>query len=475
MAVFDGQIYIGGEWKTASKTAEIRNPWDGSLAGRVGLAEDGDAEEAVLKGLNGFRRTKQLSSQERHEVLAYLAGQIKEQRDSFAELITAEAGKPIAFSRVEVDRAILTVQLASEEARRIDGEAISLDLISSTRNRFGIVRRFPMGIVLGITPFNFPLNLVCHKLAPAIASGNAFILKPSPQAPLTSLRLAQIVESSGFPKEAFSVVSCANAIAEKLVKDDRIRMVSFTGSPRVGWGIKANAGKKKVVLELGGNAGVIIDRTAHIRQAARKNAIGAFASAGQTCIKVQRIYVHRDVYDEYAEALVEESKALKVGDPSKEETVVGPLIDQSAADRVYEWIKESEAAGAKVLCGGNRLKNTIEATVLSGVRRTDKVFCNEIFGPVVTLHLFSTIVEAVEGINDSSFGLQAGIFSNDFDNILYAFNNIEVGGVIVNDNPTFRVDNMPYGGVKDSGYGREGLRYAIESMTEPRLLAISPR
>jgi acyl-CoA reductase-like NAD-dependent aldehyde dehydrogenase len=471
----DGQFYCGGDWKKSSQTAEIRNPWDGSVVGHVGFADERAAEEAINKCLIGFQKTKQLSSSERFEILSYISAKIKEQKAAFAQLMTAEMGKPVAFSNIEVDRAVLTTQLASEEARRIEGETVSLDLLSSTKNRFGIVRRFPLGVILGITPFNFPLNLVCHKLAPAIASGNAFILKPSPQGPLTSLLLAQIVESSGYPKEALCVLPCTNAVAERLVKDERIKMVSFTGSARVGWGIKSISGKKKVILELGGNAGAIIDRTANIKDAAKKNAAGSFASAGQTCIKVQRIYVHREIYDEYVGAFLHETKALKVGDPADPQTIVGPLIDEGAANRVEEWINEAQSGGAKVLCGGSRKKNTIDPTILAGANRTDKVFCNEVFGPVVTLHTFSTIEEAVEGVNDSSFGLQAGIFSNDFDNILYAFNNLEVGGVIVNDNPAFRVDNMPYGGVKDSGFGREGLRYAIDSMTEPRLLALSPR
>lgn len=475
MATGGNLIYVGGDWKKCSQTEDIASPWDGRLVGQTGLANEQDADEAVRKALGGFEKTSQLSSSERYDILSYILAKIREQKNDFAELMTAEIGKPIQFSRIEVDRAILSLQLAAEEARRIGGEVVSLDLLPSTKDRFGIVRRFPVGIILGITPFNFPLNLVIHKLAPAIASGNAFILKPPPQAPLTSIGLARIVELSGYPKEAFSVLPCSNAVAESLVKDERIRMVSFTGSPQVGWGIKSKAGKKKVVLELGGNAGAIVDRSANIKDAAKKNAVGAFAFAGQTCIKVQRVYVHQEIHDEYVDALLAETKALKSGNPHEQDTIVGPLIDTKAADRVAEWITEAQKHGAKMLCGGNRNRNLIEPTILTGVTRTEKIFCNEVFGPVVTLHPFSTIDEAVNGVNDSSFGLQAGIFSNDFKNILYAFNNIEVGAVIVNDNPTFRIDNMPYGGVKDSGFGREGLKYAIESMTEPRLLAISPR
>jgi acyl-CoA reductase-like NAD-dependent aldehyde dehydrogenase len=472
MSVLEESFYVGGEWRTGGEVTSVKSPWDGTTVGNVANAGSTDARDAVEKALLGFQKTKTLSSHERAEILGNIAAKIKEQKEDFAALITAEVGKPMLFSRIEVDRAILTFQLASEETKRIEGDVLPLDLIGATKNRFGITRRFPIGVVLGITPFNFPLNLVAHKLAPAIASGNAFVLKPPPQAPLTSLRLATIVENSGYPKEAFSVLPCSNAVAENLVMDERIRMVSFTGSPQVGWSIKTKAGKKKVVLELGGNAGVIIDKTANIAEAAKKNAFGAFGFGGQTCIKVQRIYVHCDIYEAYTALLIKETKALKVGDPSDQDTVVGPLIDQTATERVLSWIRESESQGAKILVGGGKFKNAVQPTILTNVSRTHKVFCNEVFGPVVTLHSFSTIEEAVAGINDSTFGLQAGIFSNDFANILNSFNAIEVGAVIVNDNPTFRIDNMPYGGVKESGFGREGLKYAIESMTEPRLLAI---
>lgn len=474
MPAYDGRLFLGGEWKKTSRSVDIRSPWDNTVVGSVALADDAAAEEAIAKGLNGFERTRSLSSFERYEILSHVSARIRERKNDLAALITAESGKPISLARVEVDRAVLTTQLAAEEARRIDGEGVSLDFIPSAKDRFGIVRRFPVGLILGITPFNFPLNLVCHKLAPAFAGGNAFLLKPSPQAPLTSLLLGEIVEESGYPREAFSILTCTNDIAARLVQDDRINMVSFTGSPAVGWGIKSNAGKKKVVLELGGNAGAIVDRTADVAETARKTALGSFSSSGQTCIKVQRIYVHREIHGAFVHAFLDATKALVVGDPRDEKTVLGPLIDAAAADRVESWIQEASENGARVLYGGVRKGNIIGPTILSGVRSTDKVFCREVFGPVVTLHSFDTIEEAVAGINNSSFGLQAGIFSNDLRNILYAFKNIVVGALIVNDNPSFRVDNMPYGGVKDSGFGREGVRYAIESMTEPRLLALNP-
>ncbi|MCI0558511.1 MAG: aldehyde dehydrogenase family protein, partial [Nitrososphaera sp.] len=450
----------------------IINPWDGSAVGSVSLATEGDANTVVERALKGYEKTRSLAAHERAEILTFISSKLKEQQEDFSRLITAEAGKPIQWSRVEVDRAVTTFQLAAEEAKRIEGEVIPLDLSAAAKGRFGVVRRFPIGIVLCIAPFNFPLNLIAHKVAPAIASGNAFIVKPPPQAPLTGLKLGELIDVSGFPKEGFSVFPCSNAVAEKLVTDERIKMLSFTGSPTVGWHLKAKAGKKKVLLELGGNAGVIVDKTANVDEAVKKNVIGSFVYAGQVCIKVQRIYVHESLYEEYKEKFVQATKALKSGDPNDPATVMGPLIDDKAAERVTTWISDASKQGAKILTGGSKNGRVVEPTVLENVPRTSDVFCKEVFGPVVTLHKFKTTEEAVAGINDSSFGLQAGIFSNDYQNILYAYNHIDVGAVIVNDNPTFRVDNMPYGGVKDSGFGREGVKYAIREMTEPKLLVV---
>lgn len=464
---------VAGEKRNSSASySPVTNPWDGSVVGTVALATETETNEAVTRARQGFEKTRALASFERAEILAFISGQLRQRKEEFSKLITAEVGKPIQWSRVEVDRAVMTFQLAAEEAKRVGGETLPLDLNANTKNRFGIVRRFPLGVVLCIAPFNFPLNLVAHKVAPAIAAGNAFILKPPPQAPLTSLKLGEIIESSGFPKEAFSILPCSNQVAERLVTDERINMLSFTGSPAVGWQLKTKAGKKKVLLELGGNAGVIIDRTANVDEAVKKNVIGSFVYAGQVCIKVQRIYVHEAVYSEYRQKFVHAAKAVKCGDPNDPETVMGPLIDDAAAERVAQWIAEAMTQGAKLLAGGGRKGRIIEPTVLEHVPRMANVFCKEVFGPVVTLHQFSTIEEAVAGVNDSSFGLQAGIFSNDFQKILYAYRHIDVGAVIVNDNPTFRIDNMPYGGIKDSGFGREGLRYAIEAMTEPKLLVV---
>ncbi len=417
-------FFLGGEWRSSSapaSTLEVRNPFDNSVVGTAGQATEQDGRTAVERALAGFEKTRRLQSHERHGILTFIAARIDERKDEFAELLTAEVGKPIAAARAEVGRSVLTYQLAAEEARRISGEVVPLDLNVPGENRYGIVRRFPLGIVLAVTPFNFPLNLVAHKVAPAIASGNAFILKPTSSAPITSLKLAEIIEASGYPAEAFSVLPCPSRVAETLVRDQRIKMLSFTGSPAVGWSLKAIAGKKKVLLELGGNAGVIVDRSANLEEAVRKNLSGSFVYSGQVCIKVQRIYVHADIFEEYTARFIDSAKLLKTGDPRDPATVVGPVISDEAASRILECIDEARAQGAKVLCGGGHLGRVIEPTVLTNVSRTSKAFCTEIFGPVVTLHKFSSIAEAVAGVNDSVFGLQAGIFSNEYRNILYAY------------------------------------------------------
>ena len=468
-------FFLGGEWRGATSSSaviKVRNPFDDSLVGIVTQATEQDADDAVERAHAGFDKSRRLQGHERYEVLSTIARQINARKDEFAEIISAEVGKPISAARTEVARSVLTFQLAADEARRLGGEVVPLDVNPVGNNRYGIVRRFPVGIVLAIAPFNFPLNLVAHKVAPAIATGNAVILKPTSSAPLTSLKLAEIVAASGYPVEAFSVLPCSSRIAESLVADPRINVLSFTGSPSVGWPLKSKAGKKKVILELGGNAGVIVDRTADLDEAVRKNLLGSFVYSGQVCIKVQRIYVHADVFDAYLAPFIDGAKNLKTGNPLDPDTVIGPVISDEAAERILSCIDEARGQGAVVLAGGGHVGRVIEPTVLENVHRESKAFCTEIFGPVVTLHKFDSIEEAVEGVNDSPFGLQAGIFSNDYRNILYAYTHLEVGALIVNENPTFRVDNMPYGGVKDSGFGREGIRYAMEEMTEPKMLAM---
>lgn len=463
-------FYIGGKERKNDSTYCIRNPFSGEELAEVCLASPKDVEDAIHAAHESFLLLKEYSSFERSQILFKIAHSLKERREEFAQCICAEAGKPILSSRAEVDRAIVTFELAAEEAKRITGESLPLDGTGGSKGKRGVVTYFPIGIIACITPFNFPLNLVAHKIAPAIASGNAFILKPPPQTPLTSLLLAECLVKSGLPAQALNILPCSNETAEMLVTDERIAMLSFTGSAKVGWLLKGKAGKKKVLLELGGNAGVIIDDSANTSHAVRRCVLGGFSYAGQVCIKVQQVFVHENIAKDVFQKFVDETKNVIAGNPVEEKTLVGPLISENEAARIESWITEAVVQGAEILCGGKRNGLFVEPAILTNVKSSMKVVSEEIFGPVITLHTFSTIEEAVEKINASRYGLQAGIFSNSFSSIQYAYHHLNVGGVIVNDFPTFRVDAMPYGGVKDSGFGREGVKYAIREMMEPKLM-----
>jgi glyceraldehyde-3-phosphate dehydrogenase (NADP+) len=384
-----------------------------------------------------------------------------------------EAGKPIKAARTEVERAIFTFNVAAEESTRIYGEYLPLDWQEFTAGRWGIVRRFPLGPIAGITPFNFPLNLVAHKVAPAIAAGCPLVLKPAPQTPLTALLLAEAVQQAGWPDGGLNVLPLSNDDAGLLVTDERIKLISFTGSAAVGWQIKKNCGKKKVVLELGGNAGVIVHSDADLAYAADRCVAGGFAYAGQTCISVQRILVERTAFAKFTDLLLEGVKKLKIGDPLDDSTDLGPLIRESDAVRASDWIQEAVRGGARLLCGGQRRGPVLDPTVLTGTRPEMKVNCQEIFAPVVTVEPYDDFNQALKQINNSPYGLQAGLFTRDAKLIFNAYEELEVGGLIAGDVPAFRIDHMPYGGVKDSGLGREGLRYAIEEMTEPKLLVMN--
>jgi acyl-CoA reductase-like NAD-dependent aldehyde dehydrogenase len=372
-----------------------------------------------------------------------------------------------------VERAINTFQIAAEESTRIYGEYIPLDSLESTAGRWGLVRRFPLGPIFAITPFNFPLNLVAHKVAPAIAAGCPLILKPAPQTPVSSLLLAEIVHESGWPEGAFAVMPLSNENAALLIADDRIKLLTFTGSAAVGWQLKSRAGKKRVTLELGGNAGVIVHSDADLSYAAQRCVAGGFSYAGQTCISVQRILVHRPAFEQLTDLLVQGVLKLKIGDPMDESTDVPPLIREQDAIRVTEWIEEAVKGGAKLLCGGRRNGSVVEPAVITATTPDMRVNCAEVFAPVVTVEPYDEFREAVRQVNESAYGLQAGVLTRDAVLIQTAFEELEVGGVIVGDVPTFRVDQMPYGGVKDSGLGREGLRYSIEEMTERKLLVLA--
>ncbi|HSA62591.1 MAG TPA: aldehyde dehydrogenase family protein [Nitrospiraceae bacterium] len=464
---------VHGQWKQGDTTARVVNPFNGQVIADVVQATESDAEQAIASTSGAAATMGGLPAHARYNVLQQIAALIYRRRDEFAATITAEAGKPITDAKREVSRAIQTFTVAAEEARRIPGEVVPLDWTPGTDSHLGILRRFPIGPILGITPFNFPLNLVAHKVAPALAAGNPILIKPAPQTPLTALLLGEVALEAGLPPGGLNVVPCDNLLAERFVTDPRFNLLSFTGSAPVGWMLKAKCGKKKVTLELGGNAGVVIEPDADLDLAAQRCASGGFGYAGQTCISVQRIFVHHSIADLFTTKLLMQVARLKAGDPTDEATVIGPLIDQAAAQRVESWIGEAVAEGARVLLGGKRMGSVVEGTVLSNVKPEMKVSCREVFGPVVTMTPYRQLSEAIAALNQSDYGLQAGVFTQDINKIFYAFRHLEVGAVLANEIPTFRADHMPYGGVKDSGLGREGIRAAMDDMTEPRLLVLN--
>lgn len=468
-------FFVDGRWGEDGDVVEIRSPYDGTLIARVVQGRREHAEAAIAAAVKAFGTTRRLPAFERQRVLRRISASIAERKEEFSRTLAQEAGKPIKGARIEVERAIFTFNVAAEESTRIYGEYLPLDWQEFTAGRWGIVRRFPLGPIAGITPFNFPINLVAHKVAPAIAAGCPMVLKPAPQTPVCSLLLAECVQQAGWPDGGLNVLPLSNEDAGLLVTDDRIKLISFTGSVPVGWDIKRRAGKKKVVLELGGNAAVIVHSDADLSYAADRCLTGGFAYAGQTCISVQRILVEHSVYGKFADLLIEGVKKLKVGDPLDDSTDVGPLIRESDAVRTAVWIDEAVRAGARLLCGGNREGLIVEPTVLTGTRPDMKVNSQEVFGPVVTVEPYKDFDQALRMVNNSAYGMQAGIFTRDAKLLFQAYDELEVGGVIAGDVPSFRVDHMPYGGVKDSGLGREGLRYAIEEMTEPKLLVMNLR
>src|SRR6202142_1312959 len=466
-------FFVDGHWHEDGDPVEVRAPYDGSLIARVIQGRREHAEAAIAAAVKAFGTTRRLPAFERQRVLRQISASMIERKEEFARTLSLEAGKPIKAARQEVERAIFTFNVAAEESTRIYGEFLPLDWQEFTAGRWGIVRRFPLGPVAGITPFNFPLNLVAHKVAPAIAAGCSMVLKPAPQTPLCSLLLAEAVQQAGWPDGGLSVVPLSNEDAGLLVTDDRIKLISFTGSVPVGWDIKRRAGKKKVALELGGNAGAIVHSDADIAYAADRCVTGGFAYSGQTCISVQRILVEQSVYGKFTDLLVEGVKKLKTGDPMEESTDVGPVIRESDAIRTTAWIDEAVRAGARLLWGGGRKNLVVEPSVLTRTKPDMKVNCREIFGPVVTVEPYQDFDEALRKVNHSAYGMQAGVFTRDAKLLFQAYEELEVGVVIAGDVPSFRIDHMPYGGVKDSGLGREGLRYAIEEMTEPKLLVMN--
>jgi glyceraldehyde-3-phosphate dehydrogenase (NADP+) len=466
--------YVAGRFVETPERRPLRAPFDDAELALVHLAGRGEIEEALAAAAASFEATRRLGAWERAAILEAIAGGVRTRRDQLAEIMCLEAGKPIADARAEVDRAVHCFEIAAAEAQRIYGEVIPLDLRAASAGRLGLTRRIPAGVVAGIAPFNFPLNLAVHKIAPAIAAGCPVVLKPATQTPGACLVLAEIVDRTAWPKGALSILPSARAAADVLVTDSRPAVLSFTGSAEVGWDMKARAGKKRVVLELGGNAAAIVDESADLDVALPKLVYGAFSYAGQKCISVQRVFVHARRWDELVERFTEAARRVRVGDPRDPEVLVGPMIDEGNARRVEEWIAEAERAGAKVLVGGKRQGRVVVPTVLTEVPPTARLAAEEAFAPTVNLERVGSLDEAIARVNDSRFGLQCGIFTRDLGAVMAAWERITVGAVIVNDAPSYRIDHMPYGGVKDSGLGREGVRAAIHDYTEERLLVVAP-
>ena len=453
---------------------DVRNPYDNSTVARVPLAGEEAFDKAADAAVAAAPAMARMPAYERAALLMRVSARIIAGRDAIGRTLAAEAGKPLKDALTETDRAAMTFQVAAEEARRLSGELIPLDLAAHGTGRIGIVRRFPIGPIAAISPFNFPLNLSAHKLAPAIAAGNPIVLKPASQTPLSAITLGKLLDEEGAPEGAVSVLAMSREVGDKLVTDPRFKLLTFTGSSPVGWAMKARAGRKKVILELGGNAGVIVQDDADVAFAAKRVAVGGFTFAGQSCISVQRVYVHDRVFDAFAAELVRIVEALKVGDPLDPQTDIGPMIEEGEAARIHEWVREAQTAGARVLTGGKRLGGAMFApTVMTDVPSDAKLCAEEVFAPLVGLWRFSKFDDALAEVNRSRFGLQAGVFTRDLAGAFLAYDALEVGGVIINDVPTWRIDHMPYGGVKDSGLGREGPRYTIEEMTEPKLMVIN--
>jgi acyl-CoA reductase-like NAD-dependent aldehyde dehydrogenase len=465
--------YIGSVPVDAGPELAVTNKYTGLPATRVTRAERATVAQAITCAAEAFSATRRLPGYQRQAILQHVVARVSQRHEELARALAIEAGKPLRDARNEVTRLIDTFRIAAEEAVRIPGAWLPLDISPRATGYQAITRRFPLGPCGFITPFNFPMNLVAHKVAPAIAVGCPWVLKPASATPVGALILGEILAETEWPRGAFSIVPCSSREIEPLVTDERIKLLSFTGSPDVGWELKARAGKKRVTLELGGNAACIVDRDSDLDHAAERITFGAFYQSGQSCISVQRILAHQAIYADLKSRLISRAGKLRAGDPLDENTFLGPLITEADATRIEQWVQEAVAAGARVLCGGQRHGVFYDATYLENVDPRQKVSCVEVFGPVATLEPFEHFEDAVRRANDSVYGLQCGVFTQDLNHAFYAYEELEVGGVILNDVPSTRVDSMPYGGVKMSGLGREGVRSAIEEMTERKLLLLN--
>lgn len=465
-------LFLANRPLRTEASLRVTNKYTGETAARVSLAGEKEIIRAIESAVEAFGTLKDWPSHRRKRVLLHVAAGIERRKEELARALAVEAGKPIKDARGEVERSLDTFTLAAEESTRVYGEHMPLDISPRAEGYEAIWKRFPIGPCSLIAPFNFPLNLVAHKVAPALAVGCSFLIKPSSRTPVTALMLGEILAETDLPEGTFSILPLTRKDADLLTTDDRLKLLSFTGSPEAGWALKARAGKKKVVLELGGNAGCIIDSDADLELTVDRLLMGAFYQSGQSCISVQRIYGHADIYDELRDKLVEGASRLKMGDPLDEDTFLGPLISEDDARRVEAWVGEAVAGGARVLVGGEREGSFFQPTLLEGVAPDARISCREVFGPVATLDTFDDFEQALVSVNRSEYGLQAGVFTRDIHRAFRAFRTLEVGGVVVNDVPSMRVDSMPYGGVKDSGLGREGVRFAMEEMTEIRLMVL---
>jgi acyl-CoA reductase-like NAD-dependent aldehyde dehydrogenase len=464
--------YIGGKSVNAKTTHAIRSPYDDSIVGEVGLGDDGDLEAAIRGAVDSFKAWSRSPTHQRALVLEKLALALEAEQAELARLITLESGKPIRYAKGEVARAISTFRLGAAEARLLGGEVLPSDQLPGAEGRLTLFRRVPRGPIAGISPFNFPLNLVAHKLAPALAIGAPLVLKPAPQAPLTAHRLAELATEAGAPAHAFNVIHLLPEVAERLATDPRLPVLSFTGSDSVGWHLESVARRKQVLLELGGNAPCLIDETVDLEALLPRVVDACFANAGQVCIKSQRLFVVRERFAQFVERFVQLAGALQVGDPLDERTVVGPMIEARHVERVLAWVEEATRGGARLLLGGKANGNLLSPTVLSGTSPDQRVCKDEIFGPVTVIEPVDDFESGLSACNASRFGIQASVFTRDLGRALFAYRELEFPGVLINDATSFRVDNIPYGGMRDSGKGREGVRFAIEEFTEPKLLSL---
>lgn len=465
-------LYLNNEARQPNSDLEVTDKFTGEVAFRCAQADAATIDAGIQGAVDAAEPMARLPSYARQAVLQHCVDRFRERFDELAYALCVEAGKPIKDSEGEATRLIDTFRIAAEESVRMTGEVQPLDISPRAKGYMGIWKRVPIGPCSFISPFNFPLNLAAHKIAPAIAVGCSFVMKPASRTPLGAIIMGEVLAETDLPKGAFSILPAHREGADLFTTDERLKLLSFTGSPAVGWDLKARAGKKKVVLELGGNAAVVIDKDADLADALERTIFGAFYQSGQSCIGVQRILIHDAVYDEFRDMLVKKTKSLVAGDPKDRKVFIGPMIDVKEAQRLDNWIEDAVTKGAKLLCGGKRDGAMLEATLLEDVDPATKLNTEEAFGPVAFLIRFSDFSDALDIVNDSKFGLQAGIFTRDLFQMFDAWDRLEVGGVVINDVPSYRVDNMPYGGVKDSGLGREGVRFAMEDMTEIRNLVI---